>query len=840
MSSVPPSISLSVYQTFDQGATLKFVGDSSYTYQYQNWQWAACNFVNISTGVTQQYVLTSTEIANEEFSIQLVNGQVYLAEMMVSTGFPDNNFVSNQVQVTSSGIPDPVVLSNFTVLNGSGNVNINCVFGNTNGAFGKYLTVYVADVTASTYKNVQFTLPGPGVTGNIAAYNAEGVQITSSSTSGVTQGSYCTIPLTTSLISGLYSYGNTIYVTATVDNQSGISLQSNSVGGIVSLNPAAPVMTLATSGQVAQNASLSTPALGQIPVTVSLTANDTYPITSVVFQVAPSTSANIAGTYVSSNTVSFTGSNPYPTSGILTTTLTLADALSMASLSHSTTNTFYGYFVRCQAVNSNGSSVYSNVLTAVPAQQPNVSAVTLAVTANSSGDNTGSLSVNWTNSNGSIYQSPYFGQTCILNFYQVNLGISVPIGPSNIVVPWNSTYSGVSAYGYQLSEVNVPEPTSSPIAVFTVTLQPLITLPTNINNNWTSPALVNKLLLGPLSTASGSPSTVPAVPLSLQYFGGNGQNQITWQKPVTDGGSVISSYTVLYNNSNVISEGNDEGGLAVAGTVSVSSAVDDFNFIHTGLTNGLPFYYAVKAVNSQGSGPHSRSNGPVVPQSDAPQQPGLTINSASVNTTVGSSLTVTASSIVGSLGTITSASASVLFFYENPVTGEKTLVKTLPAQNQVDNYVYTYTVTADDIANGIVTFHSKFAGKDSAGNDIEGPSKSASYVIGKAPTINSVSISSTANSSTFTTVIDTTSAAQSLTNGITLYFPAVNDPSSTYNPVVVFGTSGALPIGVSRSNNGTVWTFVVTFSYPCLPEAQQPYLLVVCTEYGATNKNANL
>lgn len=81
-------------------------------------------------------------------------------------------------------------------------------------------------------------------------------------------------------------------------------------------------------------------------------------------------------------------------------------------------------------------------------------------------------------------------------------------------------------------------------------------------------------------------TTAPTAPLSLTATAGAGQVSLSWNVPASNGGKPITGYNV-YRDGVLIS--------TAAGTT----------YIDTGVTAGVTYTYAVKAVNEEGEGPHS-------------------------------------------------------------------------------------------------------------------------------------------------------------------------------------------------------------------------------------------
>lgn len=91
--------------------------------------------------------------------------------------------------------------------------------------------------------------------------------------------------------------------------------------------------------------------------------------------------------------------------------------------------------------------------------------------------------------------------------------------------------------------------------------------------------------------------TVPSAPQGLAGAGQNGYVRLTWQAPSSEGSSAITRYDI-YRGTTAGSIGSTPIGNVTAGILTY----DD-----TAVTNGVPYFYLVKAVNSVGSSPASNT-----------------------------------------------------------------------------------------------------------------------------------------------------------------------------------------------------------------------------------------
>ena len=100
---------------------------------------------------------------------------------------------------------------------------------------------------------------------------------------------------------------------------------------------------------------------------------------------------------------------------------------------------------------------------------------------------------------------------------------------------------------------------------------------------------------GPRSNeATATPAagqTVPSAPRSLSAVPGDGLIGLTWLAPSSDGGSPITNYNVYRGTT---PHGETQTPLATVGNVT--------SYTDTSATNGVTYYYVVKAVNGVGEG----------------------------------------------------------------------------------------------------------------------------------------------------------------------------------------------------------------------------------------------
>jgi len=97
------------------------------------------------------------------------------------------------------------------------------------------------------------------------------------------------------------------------------------------------------------------------------------------------------------------------------------------------------------------------------------------------------------------------------------------------------------------------------------------------------------------------PTRVPDVPTNVVGTPGNGQVVVTWSIPLSNGGKVITSYTIT----------------AVGGTSHTVNGAAVSTYTFTGLTNGTSYQFTVYATNGNGNSPTSAASSAVTPAAPA-------------------------------------------------------------------------------------------------------------------------------------------------------------------------------------------------------------------------------
>jgi flagellar motor protein MotB len=95
------------------------------------------------------------------------------------------------------------------------------------------------------------------------------------------------------------------------------------------------------------------------------------------------------------------------------------------------------------------------------------------------------------------------------------------------------------------------------------------------------------------SSSSATPFTVPGVPTQVLATGGPASAQVSWNAPLSNGGSTVLSYTV-----SAFSAATGGSAIATCTAATLTCAV-------SGLTNDMTYYFSVVATNAAGVGPIS-------------------------------------------------------------------------------------------------------------------------------------------------------------------------------------------------------------------------------------------
>ena len=109
---------------------------------------------------------------------------------------------------------------------------------------------------------------------------------------------------------------------------------------------------------------------------------------------------------------------------------------------------------------------------------------------------------------------------------------------------------------------------------------------------WDTGGLFNSTTRQVNVTPESVQPTLPLEPENLQAVGGNGQVDLSWTSPSSDGGSPITNYIIYRGTTS-----GSETFLVRLGSV--------LSYTDLGLANGITYYYTVAAINGVGHGPNS-------------------------------------------------------------------------------------------------------------------------------------------------------------------------------------------------------------------------------------------
>jgi titin len=187
-------------------------------------------------------------------------------------------------------------------------------------------------------------------------------------------------------------------------------------------------------------------------------------------------------------------------------------------------------------------------------------------------------------------------------------GVSATAGNAQLAVTWTAPASNGGA---TITDYLVEYNSGSGWATFTdgVSTSTTATI-TGLTNGTAYQVRVSAINVagtgtGSNASAARTPRTVATAPINFTATPGNGQVELSWTAPASDGGAAITDYFVYYlvNPSTVLS-------VSSAGATS---------YTVTGLTNGGSYDFRVHAVNAAGAGAQAYS-ATVIPRTvpDAP------------------------------------------------------------------------------------------------------------------------------------------------------------------------------------------------------------------------------
>ena len=116
-------------------------------------------------------------------------------------------------------------------------------------------------------------------------------------------------------------------------------------------------------------------------------------------------------------------------------------------------------------------------------------------------------------------------------------------------------------------------------------------------------ASVNDVGTGAYSANSSAvtPATTPGLPTAVAGIRGNGQVQLSWTAPVSNGGLSVTDYTIQYST-----DGSSWQTFSRAASTATSATV-------TGLRNGTGYLFRVASVNDRGTGSFTATSSSITP-----------------------------------------------------------------------------------------------------------------------------------------------------------------------------------------------------------------------------------
>ena len=210
----------------------------------------------------------------------------------------------------------------------------------------------------------------------------------------------------------------------------------------------------------------------------------------------------------------------------------------------------------------------------------------------------------------SPWSLPGSGQTGALGAPDVPTGLDAMPGNRQVMLSWVQPSGGAEVTHYEYEQ----DLSGTWISTGGTATSHTVTGLTNGQTYTFRVRAVNSAGASAASAASASvtPATVPGAPTNLGATGGDEQVDLIWTAPASNGGQSITGYEYEQGGSGTwISTGGTATGYTV------------FN-----LTNGQPYRFRVRAVNSVGAGAASAASANVTPARapDAPTNLGATVS----------------------------------------------------------------------------------------------------------------------------------------------------------------------------------------------------------------------
>ena len=197
-----------------------------------------------------------------------------------------------------------------------------------------------------------------------------------------------------------------------------------------------------------------------------------------------------------------------------------------------------------------------------------------------------------------VYGANTYGQSSLPTFVSVTPGL--PDTPSNltastgnsfVALSWTAPSSGLTPSSYLISYSTTSISSSSTNAIINglTNGSPYTFKVNSVNANGNS---VNYVSI------SATPFTTPGVPVNIILSSTNTTGTISWQAPVSDGGSSILGYKIYDSSGNIY----DTSGNVVADTGSIyTTNPSTFTYTINGLTVNQTYIFNLKASNAAGN-----------------------------------------------------------------------------------------------------------------------------------------------------------------------------------------------------------------------------------------------
>ena len=284
-----------------------------------------------------------------------------------------------------------------------------------------------------------------------------------------------------------------------------------------------------------------------------------------------------------------------------------------------------------------------------------------------------------------------------------------------------------------------------------------------------------------------APPTAPSAPRNLAATGGNAQVTLNWQAPSSDGGSPITNYKIYR-------------GLVPGGESLLTTVGNVLTYTDAAVTNGIPYYYQVTAVNSPGEG--AKSNEASATPSAPPPPPSPPSAPSNLAATAGNAQVILTWQPPASDGGSAITNYRV---YRGATSGGEALLSTL-------GVVTSYTDTS--VTNGLTYYYqvtaTNGAGESPKSNEVSAtptapPPPPPDFSISAAPSSLTIHLGSSGTSTITLSSLNGFAGTVSLSPSIACSGTCIIYPTATLNP-----TSVTLAAGGAGTSTLTVSTTVLT------------------------------